>query len=133
MLKKIFLYVMGVVYVAAGIIHFVKPEPYLKMVEFLPYPLALVYISGIAEILLGIGLMIPATTRYAAFGIILLLLAITPAHIYMLMAHEKWPEIPVVLLWLRLPLQLVLIYLANLYTKTSQAFYGERTKEQPIK
>ncbi len=131
--KKVFLYFMGAVYIVAGINHFWHPDPYLKMVEsFLPYPLAMIYISGIAEVACGLGLMIPVTRRLAAFGLIFLLLAIFPANIYMAMAHDKWPEIPVWILYARLPLQLVLLYLANIYTKTSSSFYGEKRKEQPI-
>ena len=133
MLKKVFLYIMATVYVVAGIMHFMKPAPYLRMVEtYLPAPLAMVYISGIAEILCGIGLMIPRTRRIAAFALILLLIAIFPANIYMAVAHDRWPDIPVWVLYARLPLQLLLIWLANVYTKTSNTFYGERSAQQPI-
>lgn len=132
MLKKVLLYIMATVYVAAGIMHFVKPAPYLKMVEtYLPAPLAMIYLSGIAEILCGLGLMIPQTRRMAAFALVLLLIAIFPANIYMAVAHDRWPDIPVWVLYARLPLQLLLIWLANLYTKTSNTFYGERGSKQP--
>ena len=133
MLKTGFAYFMAIVYIVAGINHFWHPDPYVKMIDsFLPYPLALIYISGIAEIACGVGLMIPATRRLAAFGLIFLLLAIFPANIYMAVAHDRWPEIPVWMLYARLPIQLVLLFLANLYTRTSNTFYGERSKEQPI-
>jgi uncharacterized membrane protein len=133
MLKKIFMYFMGVVYILAGINHFWHPDFYMKMVEtFLPYPLTMIYISGIAEMAGGLGLMIPATRRLAAFGLVFLLIAIFPTNLYMAIAHDKFPEFSSWALYGRLPMQLVLIYLANIYTKTSQAFYGERTKEQPI-
>jgi uncharacterized membrane protein len=133
MLKKVFMYFMGVVYILAGINHFWHPDFYMKMVEtFLPYPLTMIYISGIAEVAGGLGLMIPVTRRLAAFGLVFLLIAIFPANLYMAIAHDKFPEFSPWALYGRLPLQLALIYLANIYTKTSQAFYGERTKEQPI-
>ena len=133
MLKTGFAYFMAIAYIVAGINHFWHPDPYVKMIDsFLPYPLALIYISGIAEIACGVGLMIPATRRLAAFGLIFLLLAIFPANIYMAVAHDRWPEIPVWMLYARLPIQLVLLFLANLYTRTSNTFYGERSKEQPI-
>ena len=86
------------------------------MVEnFLPYPLAIVYISGVIEILLGIGVCIPETRQLAAIGIILLLIAIFPANINMALHPERW-KFSKTMLYLRLPLQLVLIYWAWLYT-----------------
>jgi uncharacterized membrane protein len=118
MAKKIWLYVMGAGYIVAGLIHFLKPGGYVKMVEdYLPYPLAMIYISGIAEMAGGLGLMIPFTRRAAAIGIILLLLAIFPANIYMALYHAKWPDTPVWLLWARLPIQFVLLYLAYIYVR----------------
>ncbi len=133
MLKKIFQYVMGVGFIVAGIMHFAKPAGYVKMVEtYLPYPLVMIYISGAAEMLGGLGLMIPVTRRLAAFGLIFLLIAIFPANIYMALNPQRWPDTPAWLLYARLPIQLILIYLANLYTQTSNKFYAERGKEQPI-
>jgi len=116
-LKQLFLYIMAIAYVLAGINHFWHPDFYIKMIEaFLPWPLGIIYISGIAEIAGGIGLLIPATRRYAAFALIFLLISIFPANIYMAMHPQQWPELSPWALYLRLPLQLVLIYLVNLYT-----------------
>ena len=90
--------------------HFVSPEPFLRMMPAaLPWHLGLVYVSGAAEILGGIGLLIPKTRRAAAWGLLLLLVAVFPANINMAvneiyldgMPHEPW------ILWARLPLQLV--------------------------
>ena len=129
MLKTVFLYIMAAVYILTGLNHFWHPLPYLQMIDaFLPYPLAMIYIRGVAEIAGGIGLTIHATRRYAAFGIIFLLIAITPAHIYMLMNPQKWPNIPLWALWLRIPLQLLLMYLANLYTTQANADQVKKEK-----
>ena len=109
--------VMGVLYILAGINHFRNPRFYLKMLEgFLPYPNALNIISGAAEIILGIGLMIPATRSISAWGIILLLIAIFPANINMALHTEQWKFSPVAL-YVRLPIQLLLIWWAYQYTK----------------
>jgi uncharacterized membrane protein len=117
MVRKIWMYVMGLGYIVAGVNHFWHPDGYIKLVEaFLPYPLAMIYISGAAELAGGLGLMIPATRRAAAWGLILLLLAIFPANVYQAIHHEQWPDTPVWLLWARLPIQPILIFLAYLYT-----------------
>jgi len=76
-------------YVAVGVFHFVRPSFFLDIVPpFLPAPLALVYISGVFEILGGIGLLIPRTRRWASWGLIALLIAVYPANIYMAMNPE---------------------------------------------
>lgn len=106
--------------VLAGINHFRAPDPYIAMTpDFLPAPLALVYISGVAEILGGLGLILPQTRRLAAWGLILLLLAVFPANINM--AINDIPldgrDLPTWALWGRLPLQALLIAWAYWYTR----------------
>ena len=71
--------------------------------------------SGVAEIVLAIGLLFIRTKSWAAWGIIALLIAIFPANIYMLTASEKFKRIPLWVKWLRLPLQGVLIWWAWQY------------------
>ena len=118
MLKKIGLYLMAALYTTAGIMHFVNPEFFLKIVPpYLPWPLALVYISGVAEIILGIALCIPATRRFAAFGVILLLVAVFPANVYHYTSGGAGMEISEGLLIARLFLQGVLIAWAYVYTR----------------
>ena len=48
---------------------------------FMPNARLLVLLSGIAEISLGVGLLFPITQTWAAWGLILLLIAIFPANI----------------------------------------------------
>jgi uncharacterized membrane protein len=110
-----FLYLMSGLYVLAGILHFVKPKMYIRIIPpYLPYPRILNYLAGAFEILLGIGLLFEQTRSVAAFGLILLLLAVFPANIYMYQHGAK--NIPKWVLFLRLPLQFVLIAWAYLYT-----------------
>lgn len=110
--------VLAVLFILAGSLHFLIPQPYLSiMPPSLPVPLALVYISGAAEILGGVGLLIPATRVFAAWGLVVLLIAVLPANIHMAVEHSRFASIPLWALWLRVPLQLPLIYWAWLYTR----------------
>ena len=111
---------MSALYIFAGISHFTKERFFRSIVPpFLPYPKAIVFWSGIAEIILGITLLIPVLKIYAAWGIIVLLIVVFPANIYMLIARlkkQKFMKVPVWGLWLRLAIQFLLIYWAWIYT-----------------
>lgn len=82
------------------------------MPSYLPYHKALVLISGVAEILGGIGIMIPFSKTYAGWGLIVLLIAVFPANIDMFIkAYQKQGFSFYTWLTLgRLPLQFLLIY-----------------------
>jgi uncharacterized membrane protein len=100
---------MAVLFIVAGIFHFTKTSTYLKIVPpHMPYHLAVVYISGVLEILFGIGLFFGKFRHYSALGLIILLIAIFPANIYML-TSGLFTTIPRWVLWMRLPLQAILI------------------------
>ena len=104
---------LALLFLGAGAMHFVAPRPYLGiMPPILPYPLALVYISGVCEMLGGAGVLVPFARRFAGWGLILLLLAVFPANIYMF-THEfgahGWTGFALIGL-LRLPLQFLLIW-----------------------
>jgi uncharacterized membrane protein len=113
------LFFMVVVYVAAGIYHFVNPRFYIKMMPtYLPYHSQMVIISGVLEIVFGL-LLIPELTRaIAAWLIIALLIAVFPANIQMSVNFwEKknkyfWFTIA------RLPLQLLFIWWAWMFTNS---------------
>ncbi len=82
------------------------------MPRWLPAPRLLVYVSGVFEMLGGIGLLVPWVRRWAAWGLIALLIAVFPANIQMLQAAHAaaasgWTQ---ALLWLRLPLQPLLMW-----------------------
>ena len=113
---------MGLLYIAAGIYHFVSPGTYLRiMPPWLPAHSFLVLFSGMIEVVLGLMVIIPFTRRLAAWGIILLLIAVFPANIQMMLNYGKEHH---PLLWLavvRLPLQVGLIWWAYLYAKPLQA------------
>lgn len=116
-IKTIGLYLAALAFVFAGISHFTKERFFIKaMPPYIPFHKEMVLISGVAEILLGLGLLFPATRIYAAWGLIILLIAVFPANIYMA-TSGKFQQIPSVLLWLRLPLQFALIWWVYQYTQ----------------
>lgn len=110
-LITIFRILLAAFIVTAGILHFVTPAPFVKIVpDYLPAHLEIVYISGFFEILGGIGLLVPFVSQAAAWGLIALFIAVFPANINMAINNidigiplEPW------MLWARLPLQGVLI------------------------
>jgi uncharacterized membrane protein len=106
--------------VGAGLNHFIAADTYVAMMpSALPAHRALVYLSGLAEIAGGLGLILPATRRWAAWGLIALLVAVFPANVNMAINHLPLGErvVPTWALWARLPLQLVLIAWAWWYTR----------------
>jgi uncharacterized membrane protein len=71
-------------YFSSGVLHFAKPENYLKiMPPNFPAPALLIALSGIAECALAIGVLVPKTRKLAAWGIVALLVAVFPANVYM--------------------------------------------------
>jgi uncharacterized membrane protein len=104
---------IGGIFILAGLLHFIKPGMYISiMPDYIPYHKAMVLISGIAEVLGGIGMMISPFREYAAFGLILLLVAVFPANIDMALKGYKNHGLTLYT-WIllgRLPLQFLLIY-----------------------
>jgi uncharacterized membrane protein len=110
--------ILALVFIVAGILHFFLTATYVKiMPPYLPAHTLLVQLSGVFEILGGIGILVPMTQRFSAWGLIALLIAVSPANIQMAMDHAQWPGIPVWVLWLRVPMQLPLMWWAWLYTR----------------
>ncbi len=106
------LFLLSAVFVFAGLMHFVIPRQYASiMPPWLPYQMEAVYLSGVCEIAGGLGILVPSLRRAAGIGLIALLVAVFPANIQMLLnsmgAHASAGTLA--LLWLRLPLQPLLI------------------------
>jgi len=103
---------MGVLYSVLGILHFTNTGFYRPfMPKFLPTHDLLIYLSGVAEILLGIGVLFPQTRTLALWGIITMLLVFLIVHVNMLFPANGL-GIYACILWLRIPLQFLLIYWA---------------------
>ncbi|MDB9529908.1 DoxX family protein [Oscillatoria sp. CS-180] len=112
--------ILAVCMVVAGVLHFVQSEPFIRIVpDFLPAPAALVYISGVIEVFLGIGLLIPPLQQVSAWGLVALFIAVYPANLNMAINHIEIAGIPNT--WwfqaIRLPFQFVLIAWAYWYTR----------------
>jgi uncharacterized membrane protein len=121
MLKRVGPWIFAGFFLVSGILHLAVPATYARIVPpMFPRPRLLVLISGGAELLGGVGLLVPRFRRAAAFGLAILLVAIFPANIYMAVAHvpsegllgNRWLQ------WLRLPIQLPLIWWAWQYTRS---------------
>lgn len=122
--KRIFSVLLTLAMVLAGVTHFTMTATLVALVpDYLPAALALVHISGVIEILLGLALQIPALRRVAAFGLIALFIAVFPANINHAVHNLQPPglEMSPTMLWVRLPLQLVLIAWAWWMTRPDQA------------
>ncbi|HUS33164.1 MAG TPA: DoxX family membrane protein [Kofleriaceae bacterium] len=123
MIRTIARWALTVVMVAAGANHFIATATYVGMMPAeLPAHLALVYISGIAEIAGGLGLILPQTRKLAAYGLIALFIAVFPANLNMALNHLPLGTTPVPTwaLWARLPLQVVFILWAWAVSRTPE-------------
>ena len=104
-------------FLVGGVGHFLATDYYMKiMPPYLPYHRELVLLSGVFEVVLSLLLLVPTTSRLAAWGLIALLIAVFPANVYMYQYAEAFSVEPIVLL-LRLPIQGLLILWAYAYTK----------------
>ena len=102
----------GPFFVFAGVMHFVIPRVYKSIVPpYLPARNALVYASGVAEIVGDVGLIPRTTRRPAGWWLIATLIGVFPANVAMALHPEKYPKVPggAAALWARLPFQGVFI------------------------
>ena len=100
-------------FIVVGVLHFTHADQFVAiMPPYLPLHLELVWLSGVFEILGGVGLLVPQTRRFSAWGLLALLVAVFPANIHMAVNQVSvgWALIEAypVLLWIRLPFQLVI-------------------------
>ena len=110
------LYLMAGVYIIAGLLHFIKPKIYMRiMPRYLPAHKVLVYLSGVAEILLGAALFYAKTREAAIYGVILMLAVFLLVHFYMLSSKKAAAGFPKWILILRIPLQFFLMWWAWQY------------------
>lgn len=119
--KSASLAVLSLGYIYVGLQHFYNPSFFMAiMPPYFPYHLPLVYLSGGIEIALGAGLLIKKSRRYAAWGLIALLIAVYPANIYLAFNEAPQEALGIsqfLASWVRLPLQFVLIGFAYWHTK----------------
>jgi len=101
---------LAALYLTGGTLHLLRPRVYESiMPDALPAKRELVYASGVAELVGGAGVLHPRTRPAAGLWLIATLIAIFPANVHMAVHAERYRSVPAPLLWLRLPLQAVLI------------------------
>ena len=124
MLKEISVYLMSLFYVNIGIKHFLEPDWFMPiMPPYLPLHLELIYISGGLEVLLGLMLIFKKTRFLAAWGLILLLIAVYPANIYLAFNTDVQQQMNIshfLASWVRLPLQFIFIGIAYWHSKADK-------------
>ena len=118
-IKTLSIIIMTLFYIMAGTNHFINPDWYVRIVPpILPFKTAIVYISGILEIILGTLLIFPKRRFIASWGLILLLVAVYPANIYVALTNGEVMDTTPLIAWGRLPFQFVFIGLAYWHSKT---------------
>jgi uncharacterized membrane protein len=112
MLEKAQPYIVGGIFLVTGSLHFITPKSFEAIVPpYLPAAATLVAVSGVFELLGGIGMMVPPARKLAGFGLIALLLAVFPANMYMATDSAKFASVAPAWVWYaRLPIQAFLIY-----------------------
>jgi uncharacterized membrane protein len=109
---------LGLLFAAAGVNHFVSPGFYAGMMPpYLPWHPELVALSGVAEVALGLLVLIPRTAPLAGWGLVALLVAVFPANVHMALHPEQFPSFPAWGLYARLPFQAVLVWWAYRWTR----------------
>ncbi len=117
-LKNLSRYFLGLFFIAAGLNHFWHTAFYVAMMPpYLPWHLELVYVSGVAEAGLGALVLFRRWQVVAAWGLIALSVAVFPANLHMALHPELFPQFTATGLWLRLPLQAVVIAWAYWYAR----------------
>jgi uncharacterized membrane protein len=102
----------GPFFVSAGLMHFIKPKVYRQIIPpYIPAPQMMVYVSGVAEIAGGAGLMLPRYRKLAGWWLIATLAAVFPANLHMALNADKYHRVPGAphSLWARLPFQGVFV------------------------
>lgn len=117
-IKTFFLILLSVFFTYAGIDHLVSPDFYVSiMPPWIPAHLELVYLSGVFEVMGGVGVLIPRFRAFAGAGLVALLIAVYPANLHMAFNPHLFPDIPVVALYIRLALQFLAFYWAYTVTR----------------
>jgi uncharacterized membrane protein len=99
---------LGVTFVAAGALHFLRPRMYMAiMPPYVPAHRELVYASGVAEIAGGLAALHPRreVQRFGGLWLAATLVAVFPANLHMALNPEDYKSIPPAALWSRLPVQ----------------------------
>ncbi len=82
------IYIMSIAYAYVGVRHFIDPDFFLAiMPNYLTFHLEFVYLSGLAEVILGLMLLSKKTRKTGAIGLIILLILVFPANIHLVQSE----------------------------------------------
>lgn len=119
MIQKLLTYALGLFFIVAGVNHFIQPDFYYPLIpDYLPWPKFINLISGVLEVLLGLGILLPSSRKVSAAGILVLMVLFIPSHIYFIQIGSCVEDglcVPEWLAWLRLVLIHPLLILWALY------------------
>lgn len=95
-----------------GIGHFTATDFFVAIVPpWVPFPLWVVYLSGVIEIALALLIVWPKTRPMAGWGLVALTIAVTPANVHMYMNPDQFPDASQSVYLIRLIVQVFLIAL----------------------
>lgn len=116
--RKIVLLSLAIFFIYFGTDHFINLDFYLSiMPPSFPLHHEAVYISGLFEIIGGVGILIYRFRKIAGWGLFALVIAVYPANIYMAITPSAFPDIPIFILYFRLGLQFIFLYWAYTITR----------------
>jgi uncharacterized membrane protein len=120
MFKIIFKYLFATMFVFGGINHFISTDFYTGMMPvYLPAHEFLVYLSGVLEIIFGVGLLVQKFQKKAAWCIFALLIAVFPANMNMYLNAGQFADVSEIALLVRLFVQGLFLWGALWLTKAS--------------
>lgn len=120
--KKMGLTVVFLFFLFGGVGHFVATDFFVRIVPpYIPYPRAVVWLSGVAELLLAFSLLSARLRSGAGYALLALICGVSLANIHMWLHPELFPEMPEWALTLRLLLQVGLLYLTWWSTRPAPA------------
>ena len=115
--------ILGAFLILAGINHFVQSAMYAPMIPDVFPKGPTNFAAGLVELLLGIGVFIPRIRSTATLGILLLMIAFLPLHVW-----DVFRDDPAIgskaLAYVRLPLQFLLIAWAWWLYRTGEPDHG---------
>ncbi|MDY8137883.1 MauE/DoxX family redox-associated membrane protein [Aquimarina sp. 2201CG5-10] len=110
------LYILSAIFCIAGVFHFIRPKAFMRIMPlYLPNHKLLVYLSGLVEIIVGIGVLFNYTRAFSIWAIIIMLFLFFPVHVHMLVNKKASLNLHKSILIFRLLFQFVLIYWAYQY------------------
>jgi uncharacterized membrane protein len=117
-IKLIMMALLSLMFVGGGINHFLNLEFYMRLMPpYLPFHEQLIWLSGVLEIIVGVGIWIKKYRAISAWGMIGIMIAVFPANVHAYLNPQEFPEVPELTLLLRLPMQGLFILWAWWYTR----------------